>query len=171
MPPCQSEHHDNGFIVRPPSRSELSVDDSYFPWRIDLELCLRTRAKFVCIRNIAHVAERNGSRRGPGMHSAQYDRRLPLLAISKLLSAIRCPLSNTGCGQIFSFHVWPKFIETKTHGSSSLTELFVFWRVSWGSALSIIQGRISTWKEPHCEERHAVPSFDTRDDAVTVRLL
>ena len=80
---------------------------------------------------------------------------------------------------IVKYRVWSdlqlprlaKFIDTKTHGSSSLSELFVFWRVSWGSALSIIQGRISTWKEPHCEERHAVPSFDTQDDAVTVRLL
>ena len=53
-------------------------------------------------------------------------------------------------------------------------EFLACWRVSWASFIRLIgaiRGKISAAEEPHYENGQAVPSVDTRDDAVTVRLL
>jgi len=76
-----------------------------------------------------------------------------------------------GVVQIFTFHIWTRFIKTKADASSCLSDFVVWWRDLWASALSLIGARISTSEEPRCQKRRAVLSFDTQDDAVTVRLL
>ena len=52
--------------------------------------------------------------------------------------------------------------------------LLACWRVSWTSFIRLvskIRGTISAAAEPYKEKQHAVLSFDTQDDAITVRLL